>query len=181
MKLSRAVNIGIVCGLVASFPISSLVALFYRFPLPMSTYASGTQAVIPSLVAVIFYGLMGGFVIVGGLGAFGGFIAHKLASPEDNKILKSIKKEVGNIERAINLIYEKLGTGGRLLLVGAGTSGRLAVLEAAECPPTFGTPPKLIHAVMPLPRLARWSRGNRPRHRPRRHHLAAARYQRSWL
>lgn len=71
----------------------------------------------------------------------------KLISDEDNKILKSIKKEVGNIERAINLIYEKLGTGGRLFLVGAGTSGRLAVLEAAECPPTFGTPPKLIHAV----------------------------------
>lgn len=72
----------------------------------------------------------------------------KLISDEDNKILKSIKKEVGNIERAINLIYEKLGTGGRLFLVGAGTSGRLAVLEAAECPPTFGTPPKLIHAVI---------------------------------
>ncbi len=72
----------------------------------------------------------------------------KLISDEDNKILKSIKKEVGNIESAINLIYEKLGTGGRLFLVGAGTSGRLAVLEAAECPPTFGTPPKLIHAVI---------------------------------
>jgi len=72
----------------------------------------------------------------------------KLISDEDNKILKSIKKEVGNIERAINLIYEKLGTGGRLFLVGAGTSGRLAVLEAAECPPTFGTSPKLIHAVI---------------------------------
>lgn len=72
----------------------------------------------------------------------------KLISDEDRKISKSIKKEVGNIERAINLIYEKLSTGGRLFLVGAGTSGRLAVLEAAECPPTFGTSPKLIHAVI---------------------------------
>src|SRR4030095_16824359 len=50
--------------------------------------------------------------------------------------------------RAVELTAAALGRGGRLVFVGAGTSGRLGVLEAAECPPTFGTPPRLVRAVM---------------------------------
>src|SRR5499426_3089826 len=49
---------------------------------------------------------------------------------------------------AVKLIVAALQKGGRLFFVGAGTSGRLGVLEAAECPPTFGTPPRLVQAIM---------------------------------
>jgi N-acetylmuramic acid 6-phosphate etherase len=52
------------------------------------------------------------------------------------------------IARAVELIVAALRSGGRLIFVGAGTSGRLGVLEAAECPPTFGTPPSLVQAIM---------------------------------
>ena len=46
------------------------------------------------------------------------------------------------------MIVAALQRGGRLIFVGAGTSGRLGVIEAAECPPTFGTPPRLVQAIM---------------------------------
>ncbi len=52
------------------------------------------------------------------------------------------------IARAVELIVDSLSRGGRLVFVGRGTSGRLGVLEAAECPPTFGTPPSLVQAVI---------------------------------
>src|SRR5499426_4760583 len=49
---------------------------------------------------------------------------------------------------AVKLIVAALQKGGRLFFVGAGTSGRLGVIEAAECPPTFGTPPRLVQAII---------------------------------
>src|SRR5712671_4726667 len=52
------------------------------------------------------------------------------------------------IARAVDAIVAALAHGGRLFFVGAGTSGRLGVLEAAECPPTFGTRPSLVQAIM---------------------------------
>jgi N-acetylmuramic acid 6-phosphate etherase len=52
------------------------------------------------------------------------------------------------IAAAVELIVAALQKGGRLFFVGAGTSGRLGVLEAAECPPTFGTPPRLVQAII---------------------------------
>ncbi len=56
--------------------------------------------------------------------------------------------EMTKIAEAVELIAGKLGGGGRLIFTGAGTSGRLGVLEAAECPPTFGTDPEMIQAVI---------------------------------
>src|SRR5262249_61182639 len=53
-----------------------------------------------------------------------------------------------SIARAVDAIVAAVRAGGRLFFVGAGTSGRLGVLEAAECPPTFGTPPSLVQAIM---------------------------------
>src|SRR5262249_58555510 len=52
------------------------------------------------------------------------------------------------VARAGEVIVGALIAGGRLFFMGAGTSGRLGVLEAAECPPTFGTPPRLVQAIM---------------------------------
>src|SRR5262249_42333572 len=56
--------------------------------------------------------------------------------------------EKTKIARAVNLLVDRLKKGGRILFVGAGTSGRLGVLEAAELPPTFDTPPTLAQAIM---------------------------------
>lgn len=67
---------------------------------------------------------------------------------EDARVAPAVARVAPATGRAVALIVSRLGRGGRLFLVGAGTSGRLAALEAAECPPTFGTPPSLVRAVL---------------------------------
>jgi N-acetylmuramic acid 6-phosphate etherase len=67
---------------------------------------------------------------------------------EDRKIFSAVQKERVQIAHGAEIIANALKKGGRLFLVGAGTSGRLGVLEAAEMPPTFGTSPTLVQAVM---------------------------------
>jgi len=67
---------------------------------------------------------------------------------EDRRALVSTLRERRSIARAARLAASVLAAGGDVVLIGAGTSGRLAVLEAAECPPTFGTEPRRIRAVM---------------------------------
>lgn len=67
---------------------------------------------------------------------------------EDNVINRAISLQKNNISNAVDLICDSLGSGGRLFFIGAGTSGRLGVIEAAECPPTFGTDPEMIQAVI---------------------------------
>lgn len=68
---------------------------------------------------------------------------------EDRKVINAVSKERTRIETAAELIVSKLRKSGRIFLVGAGTSGRLGVLEAAEMIATFSTPPNLVRAVMP--------------------------------
>jgi len=67
---------------------------------------------------------------------------------EDARVPGAVSKVASSTARAVDLIVARLRKGGRLFLVGAGTSGRLAALEAAECPPTFGTPPSMVQAVV---------------------------------
>ena len=67
---------------------------------------------------------------------------------EDSVILKAISDQKKNISRAVDLIVNCLSNEGRLFFVGAGTSGRLGILEAAECPPTFGTEPEMIRGII---------------------------------
>lgn len=67
---------------------------------------------------------------------------------EDRKMLAAVNRERERIALAVDIITQAMRKGGRLVFVGAGTSGRLGVLEAAEMPPTFGTPPDLVLAVM---------------------------------
>ena len=71
-----------------------------------------------------------------------------LMNREDRRVLRAVGAARPQIARAIEWIASALRAGGRLFFFGAGTSGRLGVIEAAECPPTFGTPPALIQAVM---------------------------------
>ena len=72
----------------------------------------------------------------------------QLIDREDRLVPRAVAKARPALTRAVELIVSSLKKGGRLIFVGAGTSGRLGVLEAAECPPTFNTPPGLVQAVM---------------------------------
>ena len=74
--------------------------------------------------------------------------AVELLLDEDRRGLETARRHAGVIARAAEWLAETLERGGDALLVGAGTSGRLAVLEAAECPPTFGTAPERIRAAI---------------------------------
>ncbi len=67
---------------------------------------------------------------------------------EDAKVAGAVKKVLPQIARAIDLVANAIGSGGRLIYVGAGTSGRIAALDASECPPTFGTDPKTVQYVI---------------------------------
>ena len=72
----------------------------------------------------------------------------RLMHRADLEAIRAVGRVAPSIARAVELIVDSLSRGGRLVFVGAGTSGRLGVLEAAECPPTFGTPPSLVQAVI---------------------------------
>lgn len=72
----------------------------------------------------------------------------RIINREDDLVASSVKKELKHIEKAAKLVLGSLLGGGRLIFIGAGTSGRLGVIEAAECPPTFGTDPDLILGIM---------------------------------
>jgi N-acetylmuramic acid 6-phosphate etherase len=71
-----------------------------------------------------------------------------LIGAEDATVSTAVAKAREEIARAIDLIEAAFRAGGRLLYVGAGTSGRLGVLDAAECPPTFGSPPEMVVGVI---------------------------------
>lgn len=66
----------------------------------------------------------------------------------DKTVPLAVEKVLPVTRQAVDLIVERLQGGGRMLYVGAGTSGRLGILDAAECPPTFNTPPSLVHALI---------------------------------
>jgi N-acetylmuramic acid 6-phosphate etherase len=72
----------------------------------------------------------------------------RLMNREDKKVAAAVGRELPAIARAVDAIVEGIRNGGRLIYVGAGSSGRMAVLDAAECPPTFGTSPKLVQAII---------------------------------
>jgi N-acetylmuramic acid 6-phosphate etherase len=72
----------------------------------------------------------------------------KIINAADAEVAPAVKRALPQIARAIDAISDALRSGGRLIYVGAGTSGRLAALDAAECPPTFNTDPKTVQFVM---------------------------------
>jgi N-acetylmuramic acid 6-phosphate etherase len=72
----------------------------------------------------------------------------RLMNREDRKVAAAVSRELPAVARAVDAIVKAIGNGGRLIYVGAGSSGRMAVLDAAECPPTFGTSPKLVQALI---------------------------------
>ena len=67
---------------------------------------------------------------------------------EDKKICSSVQKVLPLISELVDALVSKLSSGGRLFYLGAGTSGRLGVLDATECPPTFGTPAWKVNGII---------------------------------
>jgi N-acetylmuramic acid 6-phosphate etherase len=67
---------------------------------------------------------------------------------EDKTVSAAVEKAIPQIEKLVEAISDKMLMGGRLFYIGAGTSGRLAVVDASECPPTYGVPPGLVVAII---------------------------------
>jgi len=67
---------------------------------------------------------------------------------EDRKVVAAVHKERERIAHGVEIITQSLRRGGKVIFIGAGTSGRLGVVEASEMPPTFGTPPTIVQAIM---------------------------------
>lgn len=67
---------------------------------------------------------------------------------EDAQVSAAIRKELPHIEKAVKAVIEAFEKDGRLIYIGAGTSGRLGLLDAVECPPTFGTPPEMVVGLL---------------------------------
>jgi N-acetylmuramic acid 6-phosphate etherase len=72
----------------------------------------------------------------------------RIINREDSKVAGAVARSLPQIAKAIDLIAEALSSGGRLIYVGTGTSGRIAALDAAECPPTFNTNRKMVQFIM---------------------------------
>ena len=87
--------------------------------------------------------------------------ALRLINAEDATVAAAVEAALPDIAQAVDAIAERLRAGGRLIYVGAGTSGRLGVLDAVECVPTFGTPPELVQGLIAggLPALTQAAEG----------------------
>jgi N-acetylmuramic acid 6-phosphate etherase len=72
----------------------------------------------------------------------------RVINREDATVAESVRRELPHIARAVDAIAKSLEHGGTLFYIGAGTSGRLGVLDASECPPTFGTPARMVRAII---------------------------------
>lgn len=72
----------------------------------------------------------------------------RVLNAEDARVALAVRRELPKIARAVDAIVKSFRSGSRLFYVGAGTSGRLAVLDAAECPPTFRTSPRMVQAII---------------------------------
>ena len=72
----------------------------------------------------------------------------RIVNAEDHKVADAVGREIPAIARAVDAIVEAFQRGGRLFYIGAGTSGRLGVLDASECPPTFSVPPEMVQGII---------------------------------
>jgi len=83
-----------------------------------------------------------------GIDSLGTTEALRILNQEDQKVAAAVASEIPQIAKAVDAIVEVMRGGGRLFYIGAGTSGRLGVLDAAECPPTFNVNPDLVQGII---------------------------------
>src|SRR5689334_4553572 len=72
----------------------------------------------------------------------------RIINAEDQKVAPAVEREIPAIGRAVDAAVAALEKGGRMFYIGAGTSGRLGVLDASECPPTFSASPETVQGIM---------------------------------
>lgn len=72
----------------------------------------------------------------------------EIINTEDHRVPIAVREEIPYIERAVEIVVNAFQNGGRLIYAGAGTSGRLGIVDASECPPTFGTPPEMVQGLI---------------------------------
>src|ERR1041384_7841474 len=72
----------------------------------------------------------------------------RVINAEDQKVALAVEREIPAIARAVDAAVDALENGGRMFYIGAGTSGRLGVLDASECPPTFSASPDMVQGIM---------------------------------
>src|ERR1051326_1533847 len=72
----------------------------------------------------------------------------RIINAEDQKVAPAVEREIPAIARAVDAAVAALENGGRMFYIGAGTSGRLGVLDASECPPTFSASPEMVQGIM---------------------------------
>lgn len=72
----------------------------------------------------------------------------RIINDEDATVAERVREQIPQIARAVDAIHERVAQGGRLFYTGAGTSGRLGVLDASECPPTYGVSPELVQGFI---------------------------------
>ena len=87
--------------------------------------------------------------------------ALRLINVEDQKVARAVEAVIDDVARAVDVVVSAFQKGGRLFYVGAGTSGRLGVLDASECPPTYGVSPDLVQGIIAggIPALTRSQEG----------------------
>jgi hypothetical protein len=86
--MARCVWVGVLSAIAGSFLVAPLLALVYRFPIPFSGMESGPSAAVRSLFAVAFYGVLGGFVVLGVFGAAAGVVASRVAGADPRRAWK---------------------------------------------------------------------------------------------
>lgn len=72
----------------------------------------------------------------------------KKINQEDRKVADAVEEQLGNIEEAVNMIVRSFEKGGRLFYIGSGTSGKLGIIDASECPPTFGVDDEMVQGII---------------------------------
>ena len=83
--MTRSVVTGAITAFVAMFPAAFLLALLWKFPIPFGGYATGLEGSVLTPIAVVFYGVLGGFAVVPGLGAVAGVFAFRMAKGDVSK------------------------------------------------------------------------------------------------
>ena len=81
-NMGKGILLGATLTVVIAFPVAGLMGLLFRFPIPMCGIASGISAVIPAMIAVLFYGLLGGFPLLAVLGGLTGAIVSHMPAGE---------------------------------------------------------------------------------------------------
>lgn len=87
----------------------------------------------------------------------------RLINNEDKKVALAVEKETAHLAEAVDVIADRLAKGGRLIYMGCGTSGRLGILDAAECPPTYSADPNQVIGLI----AGEPTRSSRPRRVPK--------------